>query len=286
MPPLSGPAAGAWTDNARLAGHSYGGDDGPTSSPMAARYATPVPDAPYELAATCRCLTDDLAHPREECLLPLDDVDDPVVNEFRRRRRDAPTGQEIIQTLSPEFIAYSLHVGRWRAATWHHARAGIVWLLAAAIHRSDDREADAYVFFRQLFDRGRLAPTEDDVRRALGQRARNFAATLVRDLRPSASVRAMSQASPRRSCWAVASQSACSANRTTRPSSTWPSPGVSVRVTSWFHPNGRFRSSRRSSRRRVGWTILNGLESLPRTCLWRPTKSATGTLRDRTCVCP
>ena len=51
-----------------------------------------------------------------------------VIADFVKKRGAHPIGTETIKALLPQLVAYALHSGRYRAATWHHVAAGIVWL--------------------------------------------------------------------------------------------------------------------------------------------------------------
>jgi hypothetical protein len=70
--------------------------------------------------------------------LEIDDQADAneVIAAFRDRRAEMRSpGQEPIRSLLPEVVAFSLHVGRRRGATWHQREAGVIWLLAVGYHR-------------------------------------------------------------------------------------------------------------------------------------------------------
>src|SRR5947209_13597547 len=81
--------------------------------------------------------------------------------------RDAPITQ-----LRP-LLAFSLHSGRYRAATWRQGKMAIVWLLATHIHREGSPE-DAYNIFEQLHRAGRLLPTRADAERVIAAREPRF----------------------------------------------------------------------------------------------------------------
>ena len=107
-----------------------------------------MPDATYALAVTRRCLIDDLGFSREDSERSLDELRHrPVIADFLTKRQVSPAGQEVIQELAPKLIAYSLHKGRYRAATWYHEALAVVWLLAAALHRTDSRSAPTSAVF-------------------------------------------------------------------------------------------------------------------------------------------
>lgn len=141
-----------------------------------------MPSEANTLSATCRSLREDLGFHADDCELPIEDLaTNQFIASFIEKRRSSPVGQEIIQELAPRLIAYSLHVGRYRAATWHHETLAVVWLLAAAIHR-DDSPRDAYHYFAQLQRAGRILPSRDDIGRILRDRAASFARSLLEDI--------------------------------------------------------------------------------------------------------
>lgn len=111
---------------------------------------------------------------------------------FAERRAQSAEGQEAIQGLTSRIVAFSLHAGRDRGLTWHQEKADIVWLLAARLHRSGERE-DAYPYFRQLDAAGRLLPTREDVVAALELEPPRLADVLQREI---PSVRRAAQSSP------------------------------------------------------------------------------------------
>lgn len=133
-------------------------------------------------AATCRCLTEDLGFSERDCERPIAELtSNKVVANFIAKRTDSPIGQEVIQSLAPRLIAYSLHSGRHRAATWFHEDLGIVWLLASRLHREGAKD-DAYPYFARLLSAGRLIPTRDDIARVVRSRSQTFAQALVEDV--------------------------------------------------------------------------------------------------------
>ena len=116
---------------------------------------------------TLRCLIEDLDLPTESVDLTMDELAsaDEVIAAFRERRAEMGSiGQEPIRSLLPEVVAYSLHVGRRRGATWHHREAGVTWLLAVGYHReghADERAVEAVgpgEQPREVRDAGRPAP--------------------------------------------------------------------------------------------------------------------------------
>lgn len=129
---------------------------------------------------TRRCITEDLGLPAESVDLTIDELAsrDELVAAFRDRRTAVGSaGQEPIRSLLPEIVAFSLHVGRRRGATWHHREAGVIWLLAAGYHREGHVD-DAYAYFERLKAAGQLLPDRDD----LLAYVRSQAPTLARSL--------------------------------------------------------------------------------------------------------
>ena len=76
---------------------------------------------------TARCLVDDLGHPRESVDRTIEELasESEVIAAFYERGAAlGVVGQEPIRSLLREVVAYSLHVGRHRGATWHHREPG------------------------------------------------------------------------------------------------------------------------------------------------------------------
>jgi hypothetical protein len=90
-------------------------------------------------------------------------------------------GQEPIRSLLPEVVAFSLHVGRQRGATWHHREAGVVWLLAVGYHREGHVD-DAYAYFARFKAAGRLLPDRDDMLAFVRSQAPTLARSLLNDV--------------------------------------------------------------------------------------------------------
>jgi len=137
----------------------------------------------WALGATCRCLTEDLDLHPETCDTPITQLSDAhqVIADFVKKRSVHPIGNETINALLPKLVAYSLHSGRYRAATWYHEAASIVWLLAARWHEQG-RGDDAYPYFEQLLRDGRIQPMRVDVERVLNQRRLTFERALLEDV--------------------------------------------------------------------------------------------------------
>ncbi len=137
---------------------------------------------PYELAGTERCIRRDLDLPTQAV------TEEPATQRQRHalleafyvRRAQSPVGQETIEGLQANIVAYSLHAGRWRGLTWHDEDLAIVWLLAGRYHRSGERD-DSYPHFRGL-PKHQLLPTEGDYERVFDREAQAFAETVVDDV--------------------------------------------------------------------------------------------------------
>jgi hypothetical protein len=133
---------------------------------------------------TRRCLTDDLGLPAESVDLPIDELANAndVIAAFRDRRAEmGSAGQEPIRSLLPDVVAFSLHVGRQRGATWHHREAGVIWLLAVGYHREGDPN-DAYAYFERLKPAGRLLPDRDDMLAFVRSQVPTLARSLLDDV--------------------------------------------------------------------------------------------------------
>lgn len=141
------------------------------------------PASPWTLAATYRCLVDDLGFSPNDCWRAITDLaaENVVIDAFVRMRSQQPTGGEPIEALLPKLIAFSLHAGRYRGATWRQERAGIVWLLAVGWHEQGSRQ-DAYNHFERLRDADRLLPTREDVERVVAMRRPTFELSLIEDV--------------------------------------------------------------------------------------------------------
>lgn len=135
------------------------------------------------LAATCRCLVDDLGFSSDDCWRAIIELagENVVVDAFVQMRNQQPTGGEPIEALLPKVVAFSLHAGRYRGVTWHQESADIVWLLAARWHEQGSRQ-DAYNHFKRLQEAGRLVPTRTDVERIVAMRRPTFERALMEDV--------------------------------------------------------------------------------------------------------
>lgn len=139
------------------------------------------PEEAYELAVTERCIRRDLDLPADAIL------EEPaaqgerhaLLGAFYSRRASSPVGQETIEGLQANVVAYSLHAGRWRGLTWHDVELSIVWLLAGRYHRSGERD-DSYPHFRGLA-KHQLLPTEEDYERVFDRETHAFTQTVVND---------------------------------------------------------------------------------------------------------
>ncbi len=83
-----------------------------------------------------------------------------LIDKFAEVRSQAPEAGDLINDLTVR-PCYSLHSGRYRAATWYDATHDAVWLLAVGLHRSGERD-DFYAVAVNHEQAGRLYPTPDD----------------------------------------------------------------------------------------------------------------------------
>lgn len=90
----------------------------------------------------------------------LQDIGADLVEKFGHLRSQDPEGGDRIECVKQR-PCYSLHSSRYRAATWLDAEHNVVWLLAAGIHKTGDRD-DFYDVVEQLEQTGSLYPTPDD----------------------------------------------------------------------------------------------------------------------------
>ncbi len=143
-------------------------------------------DQAWALGATCRCLTEDLTLGAEVCAVSITELAarpaaPQVLADFVKKRGAHPIGSETINALLPTLVAYSLHSGRYRAATWHHEPAAIVWLLAVGWHEAGSAD-DAYPYFARLLRDKRLLPTREDVERVVSRRQVTFERSLLTEV--------------------------------------------------------------------------------------------------------
>ncbi len=145
------------------------------------------------LRVTQRCLLKDLGFTSADVELSLDELAsvNKLVKAFKDQRSQLPDGQETVQGLTSKIVAFTLHSGDHRGATWYQDNRGVVWLLAARFHRSGKPE-DAYPYFRQLDADGHLLPTRADLVALEHARAGSFAASLIAEV-PVLSRRAEAQ---------------------------------------------------------------------------------------------
>lgn len=217
-------------------------------------------DPAWTLGATCRCLTEDLGLAPEACNRPITELVDAhqVIADFVKKRGAHPIGTETISALLPQLVAYSLHSGRYRAATWHHEAAGIVWLLAARRHEQGSAD-DSYPYFEQLLRTGRLLPTRADVERVVDQRRPTFARALLDDV-PRMRRAALDHPGQIQDDVIGGRVRACGSLLRTAPPgfSMWPSPGACSPAPFPCLPSGIFNCSRHSfpvSRSRISHTL-------------------------------
>lgn len=119
----------------------------------------------YGGRVTVRALKKDFSLENSPEDLSLDELagkDERIATFAERRAEMGAEGQEPINSLLPEVIAFSLHHGRWRMATWLHEAAATIWLIACGWHEKGSKN-DAYAYFERLKKQQVLMPTKDDL---------------------------------------------------------------------------------------------------------------------------
>lgn len=131
----------------------------------------------YELRITRRCLEEDLDYYGDTPFEAL--AGKEIVKALIGRRSDSPTDTREVTPLSSGKRVYRLAYGeRHRGATWYDERHGVVWLLAYARHRFEGR-GDAFPYFKNLDEEGRLLPAPADYEALLLERDRRFTASIA-----------------------------------------------------------------------------------------------------------
>lgn len=133
----------------------------------------------YELRITRRCLTEDLdlEHNTEFSAA----LSHPIVNAFQKQRSTEPNGGKTVGPASGDRTIYRLGYGHdHRGATWFDVENRVVWLCAYGLHRSGEAD-DAFPYFQELIQAGRIRPTEDDYTVLFKDQGRRFAETVSLD---------------------------------------------------------------------------------------------------------
>lgn len=108
---------------------------------------------------TIRCLVEDLRIELPDLGTDLGDLDDPWIAELGRISPQSPMGQKRILSIAHPLV-YRLRVSSERGATWLD-EDGVVWLCAVR-RREEGSDDDAFKWFAELHQDGRLLPNEDD----------------------------------------------------------------------------------------------------------------------------
>lgn len=132
----------------------------------------------WELAVTARCLREDAGIRGALTSIAPAAIDHGVVRCFVEKRGQKPTGLERIQALRRDI--FSLHCGRYRAATWYDKAQDVVWLLAFGIHEEGSAR-DAYAVFERLHGNDDLLPTAADYEVLLAWRDERFEQALTHE---------------------------------------------------------------------------------------------------------
>lgn len=129
---------------------------------------------------TLRCLTDDLGLELPDLGTDLGLLDHPFLAELRRIAPTSPDGQKRILSIDRPLV-YRIRVSSERGATWLEDAKSIVWLCAAH-RREGGSQDDAYAFFIELHEAGRLLPNDDDSLRDRAEAAIRLQRGLTADL--------------------------------------------------------------------------------------------------------
>ena len=114
----------------------------------------------WELRITERCLTEDLGMPADTVF--ADAAAHEIVAAFQSRRRSRTDDTRTVGPAAGGNTIYRLGAGhRHRGATWYDEEHGVVWLCAYGYHESGAAD-DAFPYFRELMDAGRMLPTDAD----------------------------------------------------------------------------------------------------------------------------
>ena len=108
---------------------------------------------------TIRCLVEDLGIELPDLSTDLGGLDEPWIDELRRIAAESPTGQKRILSIAHPLV-YRLRLSSERGATWLD-EDGVVWLCAVR-RREEGSDDDAFRWFAELHESGRLLPTDDD----------------------------------------------------------------------------------------------------------------------------
>jgi hypothetical protein len=134
----------------------------------------------WELRVTERCLVEDLqvhADAPFEQLLSYE-----IIKAFVGYRAKTPEGGKTVGPAAGENTLYRLSYGDdHRGATWYDPVEKVIWLCAYhGRHRSGESD-DAFPYFNELIQAGRIRPTEDDYARLLEERDERFVDLVLDD---------------------------------------------------------------------------------------------------------
>jgi hypothetical protein len=129
-----------------------------------------------ELRITRRCLEEDLRMASDAAF--ADALAHEIVRAFRNRRRDRFDDTKTVGPAAGPRTLYRLaHRHRHRGATWYDEELNVVWLCAYGYHESGTSD-DAFPYFRELIEAGRIMPTQADRDGVADDRAERLAAAL------------------------------------------------------------------------------------------------------------
>lgn len=131
---------------------------GPKRAAASVRLATDMGDI-RRARPTIRCLIEDLGVELPGLDTGLGELEDPWIAEPHRIAPTSPVGQKRILAIDHPLV-YRLRVSAERGATWLD-EDGVVWLCAVR-RREDGSDDDAFAWFAELHQDGRLLPTDQD----------------------------------------------------------------------------------------------------------------------------
>jgi hypothetical protein len=127
-----------------------------------------------ELRITRRCLEEDLGEDPDDCDFDEMCARHEIVRALRKRRSSTVAGGDTVGPAAGEMTIHTLRYGNdHRGGTWYDAENKVVWLLAAAHHRSGEPD-DAFRRFAELRESERIYPVAADVEDLAADRAVGF----------------------------------------------------------------------------------------------------------------
>ena len=128
----------------------------------------------HELRITRRCLEEDLGEDPETCDFEAMCSRHEIVRALRNRRSTTLGGGDTVGPAAGAATIYTLRYGNdHRGGTWYDPDSKVVWLLAAAHHRSGEPD-DAFRRFEELREERRIYPRAKDLEDLAADRSVGF----------------------------------------------------------------------------------------------------------------